>query len=153
MPNNTKRLAILSQDEVQELFGLPSLTHDERDIYFSLDPGESVIFESLRQTNAKLLFLIQLGYFKASHQFFVFTWDNVLTDRDYLLARYFPHEAPGTTPSKNTRLAQQKMILQCQNYRSFGKEEYRFLTQKTGQLTKICTTPLFADRVIADSGN
>lgn len=73
MPNNTKRLAILSQDEVQELFGLPNFIHEEREIYFSLDPDEYLIFESLRQTNAKLLFLIQLGYFKASHQFFVFT--------------------------------------------------------------------------------
>lgn len=92
MPNNTKRLAILSQNEVQELFSLPNFTHEEREIYFSLDPDESLIFESLRKTNAKLLFLIQLGYFKVSHQFFVFTWDDVLADRDCLLARYFPHE-------------------------------------------------------------
>ena len=62
MSNNSKRLAILSQDEVQALFGLPNFSDEEREIYFSLDPDETLIFESLRQTSAKLLFLIQLGY-------------------------------------------------------------------------------------------
>jgi len=73
MPNNTKRLAILSQDEVSALFGRPNFSDEEREIYFSLDPDEIRIFESLRQPNAILGFLLQLGYFKASHQFFIFS--------------------------------------------------------------------------------
>lgn len=144
MPNNSKRLAILSEDEVHELFSLPRFTEEERELYFSLDPDETLIFESLRQTSTMLLFLLQLGYFKASYQFFVFSWEDVLPDRDYLLRRYFDGESPpDTTPSKNTRLTQQKTILQCHNYRSFTQDEHRMLSEKARQLTRIHAQPRF----------
>jgi TnpA family transposase/uncharacterized protein YdeI (YjbR/CyaY-like superfamily) len=144
MPNNPKRLAILSQDEVQALFGLPNFSDDEREIYFSLDPDETLIFESLRQTSAMLLFLVQLGYFKANRRFYRFSWEEVKADQEYLLQRYFPGEAPpDTIPSKNTRLAQQKIILQCHNYRSFAQDEHRMLSEKARQLTKIHAQPRF----------
>jgi uncharacterized protein YdeI (YjbR/CyaY-like superfamily) len=144
MPNNPKRLAILSQDEVQALFGLPSFSDDEREIYFSLDPDETLIFESLRQTSARLLFLLQLGYFKANYRFYSFSWEEVKADQEYLLPRYFPGKAPpDTIPSKNTRLTQQKIILQCHGYRSFAQDEHRMLSEKARQLTKIHAQPRF----------
>ena len=40
-------------------------------------------------------------------------------------------------PSKNTRLAQQKTILNSQNYRSFGQNEHKLLSEKPRQLSKI----------------
>ena len=40
-------------------------------------------------------------------------------------------------PSKNTRLAQQKTILNSQNYRSFGQNEHKLLSEKARQLSKI----------------
>ena len=140
----TKRLVILSESEIQTLFARPSFSSDDREFYFSLDPDETLIFESFRQTNAKLLFLIQLGYFKATHRFFVFSWNEVLADCEYLLQRYFLQEAlPKTIPSKNTRLAQQKIILQCHNYRSFGQREHRWISDKAQKLAKIHVQPRF----------
>ncbi len=144
MPGNTRRLSILTSDEIQGLFGILSLSPEERDTYFSLDPGETQLFESLRLPNTQLLFLLQLGYFKVSHQFFVFSWQDISADRDYLLARYFPHKTPpGVMPSKNTRLSQQKMILRCQRYRGFGQAEHQFLSDKARHLSKIHAQPRF----------
>ncbi len=80
MSNPDKRLSILSDSEVQELFGLPRFSADDRQMYFSLDPDESLIFESLRFVSTQLLFLLQLGYFKASHQFFIFDLKEVEAD-------------------------------------------------------------------------
>lgn len=138
MPKNTKRLSILDPDEVQELFGLPCLSDDERDFYFSLDQDEHQILASLRNVNSKILFLLQLGYFKASHQFFVFSFQEVSSDLHYIVRRYFSQEKiPKTVPSKNTRLSQQKMILRSKNYRSFGTKEYQLLYDKAKQLSKI----------------
>jgi len=59
MPTTDKRLSILSDIEAQELFGLPRFNDDDRDVYFSLDPDESLIFESLRFVSTRLLFLLQ----------------------------------------------------------------------------------------------
>ena len=144
MPKSNKRLTILSQDEMRALFGIPKFSDEERELYFSLDPDETLIFESFRQTGAMLLFLLQLGYFKACHQFFVFPWDEVGMDCDYLMKRYFLCKGiPDTTPSKNTRLAQQKVILQCHNFHSFGQPLQRMLMGKAGQLAKIHAQPRF----------
>lgn len=144
MSRANKRLSILSDSEVDELFGRPRFSADERPVYFSLAPDESLIFESLRYVNTRLLFLLQLGYFKASHRFFVFTWTQVQADVDYLLPHYFPQDSsPDTLPEKNTRLAQQKIILQCQNYRSFNQSEHHWLSDKAQQLAKIHAQPRF----------
>ena len=60
------------------------------------------------------------------------------------MKRYFPGEAPpDTIPSKNTRLAQQKIILQCYNYRSFTQDAQRMLSEKARQLTRIHAQPRF----------
>ncbi len=116
MPKNTKRLSILGPDEILALLGLPQLTDEDREIYFSLDPNENLAFELLRHTSTKLLLLLQLGYFKISQQFFVFSWQDITIDRDYLMCRYFSQEStPAVVPSKNTRITQQKIILRCQN--------------------------------------
>jgi len=85
----TKRLVILNESEIQTLFARPNFSSDDRKFYFALDPDESLIFESFRHINAKLLFLLQLGYFKATHRFFVFCWNEVIADCEYLSKRYF----------------------------------------------------------------
>ncbi len=144
MPRTTRRLSILTSDEIRGLFGIPCLSPEEYDIYFSLDPAETRLFESLRSPNTKLLFLLQLGYFKVSHQFFVFSWQEISVERNYLVARYFPQETlPEVLPSKNTRLSQQKMILRCQRYRGFGQAEHHFLSDKARHLSRIHAQPRF----------
>lgn len=144
MPKKSRRLAILTADETQALFGLPNLMPDEREIFFSLDPAEAEMVASARSIDTKFFFLLQLGYFKISHQFFVFTWHDVAADRAYLMARYFPQEtASSRLPSKNTRLLQQKKILFGLQYRRFGNPEYRLLLEKARHLCKIHVQPRF----------
>ena len=103
------------------------------------EAGNQVIanlFKTVRSPNTKLFFLLQLGYFKVSHQFFVFSCQEISVDRNYLVARYFPQETlPEVLPSKNTRLSQQKMILRCQRYRGFGQAEHHFLSDKARHLS------------------
>ena len=71
MDNPGKRLIILSRDEIEALYGHPRFTHEERCEYFSLAPEEKAALEQLRVINAKLYFILQLGYFKARKMFFV----------------------------------------------------------------------------------
>lgn len=144
MPKSTKRLAILNEQEIQELFHRPVFSAEDQEHYFSLAPDEQLLFESLRHTRSRLLFLLQLGYFKASRRFFVFSWASVQTDLIYLCQRYFPKEtAPTELPDKKTRIAQQKMILHCQNYRAFGPQDRSWLLQQANQLIRIHAEPRF----------
>ncbi len=144
MPVSSKRLAILDEQEIQELFQRPVFSTEDREHYFSMAPDEQLLFESLRHTRSRLLFLLQLGYFKASHRFFVFSWEAVQADLGYLLKHHFPQEVcPDGFPDKKTRIAQQKMILQCQNYRAFGRHDHLWLSGQASQLIRIHAEPRF----------
>src|SRR5660398_252778 len=80
---------------------------------FRFDPLEKQIVDEIRTYTAKTFFILQLGYFKANKQFFVFSLQTVADDAAYLLRRYFPQvpELSDLTISKPTRLAQQTEIL------------------------------------------
>jgi len=62
---------------------------------------------------------LQLGYFKAKRQFFVYAQDAVLEDLRHVLDRIFREGfSVYQTPSRPTRLEQQRIILKLFDYRS-----------------------------------
>ena len=66
------RLKILSGDEIDTLYGRPRFTHQERVEHFALSPTEETALEQLHSIKSTIFFILQLGYFKARHMFFVF---------------------------------------------------------------------------------
>jgi hypothetical protein len=145
MHDQNKRLNILTVKEIQALYGLPQFTSEERDAYFTLDPLEEEQRKNIRYINAAVYFILQLGYFKAKKQFFVFDAHAVTDDIKYILHRYFPSDAETTdlTISKPTRLAQQAQILQLLNYRICTQEWKQKLQEKASSLVAIYTKPVY----------
>ena len=48
MSNNSRRLAILSAKEVDDLYGLPHFTENERHLYFGLSTVEREVVAKVR---------------------------------------------------------------------------------------------------------
>jgi hypothetical protein len=69
-----KRLYILENREIDDLYGLPRFTPDERQLYFTLTAAEQAVCRRFRSLPSQLSFILQLGYFKAKHLFFTFTF-------------------------------------------------------------------------------
>ncbi len=65
-----KRLRILSNSEINDLYGRPQFSDEDRIEYFSLSTAEKLIIEDLRLLKSKVSFILKLGYFKAKHLFF-----------------------------------------------------------------------------------
>lgn len=65
MKVNQNRLSILTQAEIQDCFGIPRLTQEDREYYFDLAISEANLIKDSWQLNSKLYFMLQLGYFKA----------------------------------------------------------------------------------------
>jgi len=101
------RLAILTAQEIEEFYGLPRFTEEERQLYFDLSSGERATVEAVQMAVAAVHVALQLGYFKASHRFFVYTREAVLPDLEHIRRRYFPQLDLDaiTVLSKPTRLA------------------------------------------------
>lgn len=83
-----KRLRILGDDEIQALYGRPHFTDDERLEYFAVSPMERATLEQLHSIKSRIYFILQLGYFKSHHLFFVFDLPEVKEDARYVQAQY-----------------------------------------------------------------
>ena len=146
------RLTILTPKEIHTLYGLSQFTDEERDAYFALDPREKQAVKAFRTFTAKTYFILQLGYFKAKKQIFVFDLQTVADDVAYILHRHFPHVASLSDPaiSKPTRLAQQAEILRLFDYQVCSQEWKRKLQEKAGELAAIYTKPVYIFKELAN---
>ena len=147
-----KRLNILGDDEFTAIFGRPHFTYEDRCQYFLLSQPEKDLLQRLRSVSSQAYFVLQLGYFKAKHQFFVFDLQDVEEDFQYVLQEHFNNSALADLRpiDKSTRLRQQQMILELFSYRSCGTEEREQMRKKVRQAVTVSVKPIFIFREIMD---
>lgn len=80
----SKRLTILSPDEVEAIYDIPRFTDEERDNFFTLTPPEEAVLTDLGTVASKVIFILQLGYFKARHRLFTVKMADVKSDITFL---------------------------------------------------------------------
>ncbi len=142
-----KRLRILGEDEIEDLYERPRFTREERIQYFSISPMEKAALEQLHSIKSRIYFIMQLGYFKARHMFFVFNFREVEEDVEYIRKRYFPNfQFNELEIAKVTRLKQQRLILELFNYRSCGVAERQKLEAKAEQAAMVCAKSVYIFR-------
>jgi hypothetical protein len=133
-----KRLRILGDEEIQALYGRPHFTDDERLEYFALSPTEKAVLEQLHSIKSRIYFILQLGYFKPHHMFFVFDLPEVEEDARYVQAQYFPDfQLSDLDITKVTRLRQQSLILELFRYRICAAEQREAIAAKARQAATV----------------
>ena len=142
-----KRLKILEADEIETVYGLPVFDDEDRAFYFALSPPERAILSQLHGLKSSIYYILQLGYFKARRQFFVFNLQQVVADAQYVQHSYFPdYVLDDLDITKVTRLKQQSLILELLQYRVCGEEERRQMRMKAQQLAQISSRPIYVFR-------
>ena len=114
--SNSNRLNILTSAEITELYGLPRFDDGERRHYFDMSQQEYQVVEK-RRPAVGIFLALELGYFKAKRQFFIFTPAQVMSDLRYLAQHLF-HDLDVTQlvlPSSTTRTSVQQDILGLAN--------------------------------------
>ena len=140
MTSDSRRLAILTTREINELYGLPCFTDEERCIYFDLSPAEHDAVDAVHTDAAAVHMVLQLGYFKAKRQVFIYEPETVCDDLRHIMKRYFPgmDNVSIKALSKPTRLEQQHTILALFGYRrcdGAAKEELEFKARRIAMLS------------------
>ena len=113
-----KRIILLSDAEIAELYNLPMFTEKDRNIYFSLSSDDHKLLNEYRILKLKIYFILQLGYFRATQNFYNFILEDVPEDAIYLLNRYF-FQSNNILLGKPHRIkikTQQNIILKNYNY-------------------------------------
>lgn len=90
MANKTgKRIQIIRKFEINELYDLPDFNHADREDYFSLYNETNRLVKQCRQFKTKVYFILLLGYFHCKPIICNFSFDEVESDTNYILDRYF----------------------------------------------------------------
>lgn len=144
------RLAILSREEIDELYGLPQFTDDDRHTYFDLSVPEQAAIE-VRAASTGVFLALELGYFKAKRQFFAFEPQGVADDVRYLLARYFPGKTEASVrslPSRPTRALIRQAVLALLGYSPWDATALQLLEDRARRMAMRSTQPLYLLREI-----
>ena len=81
MTSDSYRLSILTAQEVEDIYGLPRFTDEDRRLYFDLSVTEREAINAVHSASVSVHLILQIGYFKAKRQFFIYEQDAVQEDR------------------------------------------------------------------------
>ena len=81
---STKRLDILSESEITSLYSRPLIPSSEQAEYFTL-PQKAQDAVSNFADNTKVVFILQWGYFRASHRFHHLEIDTMKSDIKFII--------------------------------------------------------------------
>jgi hypothetical protein len=145
-----RRLKILNQDELEAIYGRPRFTHEERRNFFLLTQPEKELVQTSRSIKSQAYFILQLGYFKAKHQFFTFDLHEVVEDLQYVLEQHFDNSkiVDLSSVNKSTRLKQQHLILKILNYQSCDAQKRQQLETTVREAAIVCSKPIYIFREI-----
>ena len=143
----SKRLKILEADEIETVYGLPVFDDEDRAFYFTLTPPEKATLSQLHGMKSSVCYILQVGYFKARRQFFLFNLQQVMADAQYVQRRYFPdYDLDDLDITKVTRLKQQGLILELLQYRVCGEKERQQMRVQAQQVAQISSRPIYVFR-------
>lgn len=145
MKSSPNRLSILSNKEIQSIYDLPKLSHEERIKFFLLNTIEKKELGHYRLLRAQIYFILQLGYFKAKKMFFNFSVNDVQDDIQFILQNLFPgiYNMEGGRLTHKPWSKQQKRILKLLNFKTCTKTDRKELLEKAKYLATIYTKPLY----------
>lgn len=138
-----KRIFILNETEINNIYALPQFTDIERLNYFALSQAESSTVKDLSHTHSKLHFILQLGYFKAKQRLFHLEFKNIAVDVTYVMQRYFQHaNLPISAPSRRIQSNNNKQVLALMKYSVSNEETIKILSDKAQHLSRALSKPL-----------
>lgn len=126
---NAKRLYLLSNSEIENLYARPDFNSDERELYFSMNQKELDALSYYSTTRTRVTFILQLAYFKAKHQFFSFKFEDVRADVQYILSKFFKitrSKLKGRITRQYLNM-QKQVILNLFDYQDYSTEQSQLI--------------------------
>lgn len=138
------RLSILSNDEINLLYTIPSLCDEERHWLFELDDEDTKYLGSLDGVGPKVNYILQLGYYRAVSYFFRFSFQQVKEDVAFILKHYFPGSPfPKKGLSKHAHYQNRSQVCKKLDLKESDAEFILQLTKEAKRLAKIHVLPKF----------
>lgn len=133
MSLKSKRLTILLESEIQDLYGAPKLTLEQKRYHFSLNDPEVEALRSFRDSTNRLYFVLLLGYFKVKPVTLNLSYGAVRDDLQFIVTEIFPGvklKRKNLSPAQKTRMY--RRIFQLVDYQPFDEDSEAGLSRRVG---------------------
>jgi TnpA family transposase len=121
-----ERLTILHTAEINDLYGIPSLSLEEKRVNFTLNELEQDVIKSIRDRNHKCYAIALLGYFKIKPIQFNPTYKELKEDLTFIAEEYFPQfKAPRFSVSRKQKTRIYDKILGLQNFGAWDANQHQ----------------------------
>lgn len=104
-------LTILSQEEISQLYDLPKIEEEDRALFFEITAEDEVYLNKQTIVNNKINYLLQVGYFRATRNFYKFTFQQVKDDLFNNLTLLKKDPKNFKTKKMQKKLSKQRKIL------------------------------------------
>lgn len=154
MADTAEHIKILTNSEIEEIYGLPQFTHEDRECCFALSYAELASMEELRSAKSRACFILQLGYFRIRRTFIDFDLHQVRDDFEYVTARYniaktALYRDPGPV-NKRTRLKHQQIIRELCGFRELTLNDRVVLEEQAKRVAQISSKPIYVFRILME---
>ena len=123
---NSKRLTILHEAEITDLYGIPKLSLEEKRVSFALNDPEQDVIKSIRARNHKCYAIALLGYFKIKPIQLNPTYKELKEDLTFIAEEYFPQfKVPRFRVSSKQKTRIYGKILSLQNFEAWEAKQYQ----------------------------
>ncbi|OLQ73217.1 hypothetical protein BIT28_25710 [Photobacterium proteolyticum] len=139
-----KRIQLLTEEEIDELYRLPVFSQIEREEYFSLDDSLLTIVDGLQKTETKIYMILLIGYFRAKPVIPRFRLCDAEEDTRYICDA-FKLDIPrwDWTVSKGARAGMVSKMLSVLGFRPLKHEQTRRLSLRLADVATISTEPKY----------
>ena len=133
-----KRIQLLTDAEISDLYDRPDFTSEERELFFALSPEEEQALNQYHNTRNRVYFILQLGYFKAKQQFFSFHFEDAADDTRFILRVNFGRTDTGWKGglSRDSIRTQKNDILRLFDYRDWSTALEPQISEKLCELIR-----------------
>ena len=84
-------LSILTSEEIQSLYSIPTFDEEERSFFFALDEGDRAYLQTLNNDIPRMVnYILQLGFYQAVNYLFQFSFQSQQANIEFILKQYFP---------------------------------------------------------------
>lgn len=137
-------LKILNDDEIKELFEIPTIEPKDRELLFEITPEDKVYLDKQTIIANKVNYILQVGYFRAARKFYKFSFVDVQDDVQYILKAHFSNTShlPDSI-TKEKHYAAQKNIMAIYKYKRYDASFETNLGRQAKRLSKRDLTPRF----------
>ncbi|EFB2837578.1 DUF4158 domain-containing protein [Escherichia coli] len=90
MQNRKKRIKILTNDEVNELYQIPAFSPAEREEYFSLDKNLRRRVNKIAKIESRIYMILLIGYFRYKPAIPNLSDTKTKKDVKYIIQQYYP---------------------------------------------------------------